>query len=46
MSTRVLQFCVRERGQICLAVGFFFFFLNQRGPLTSHNGIVEDVKEG
>ena len=45
MSTRVLQFCVRERGQICLAVGFFFF-LNQRGPLTSHNGIVEDVKEG
>lgn len=45
MSTRVLQFCVRERGQVCLAVDFFFF-LNQRGPVTGHNGIVEDVKEG
>ena len=36
--------CKRKRASLSRCG--FFFFLNQRGPVTGHNGIVEDVKEG
>ena len=38
--------CKRKRASLSRCGFFFFFFFNQRGPRTSHNGIVEDVKEG